>query len=413
MNKTTSEAKKHVLIAILACSSWLVLSGCGGNFLLPGLDETGQERATEHPDSVNASGERIVLSQALNARKNVSDILEFAVELPAGTVLDIPDGYDTVHYDYRKTDGTLERSSTGFIQPVHIVTIPQDYADQFPTSRIEQLNKTRGGLHVSASVVGSSEGANEGDFSALKAASPGSDFLISYEASGKPKFSYLSKVKARFGPKLNKGVNPASQSSAEKKKWSKIYEELVRVSDRTKNVPRSLLMISRSDAIDLSIAYEEEGVVPKAGAWTIAVEATAARHGFPNVPCAEFMSQIVREAYKRAGYKHTDDFNEADGNPLIWKKTAAVRGLSQALYDAGWIPWDSGVYRPMTGAVLMHRDGQSPGHTFMSAGDDGRFIIDNGAPHGRDLRKTNARTIQLMFLDGVFFLPPGVNPKRW
>jgi hypothetical protein len=49
----------------------------------------------------------------------------------------------------------------------------------------------------------------------------------------------------------------------------------------------------------------------------------------------------------------------------------------------------------------------------MSAGDDGRTIIDNGSPQGRDLRKTIAKTMNSMFQSGLFFLPPGVNPKAW
>ena len=60
------------------------------------------------------------------------------------------------------------------------------------------------------------------------------------------------------------------------------------------------------------------------------------------------------------------------------------------LAGAGWIPWDMADYRPPIGAIMMHGAGTTPGHTYISAGDDGRLIVDNGAPQGRDLRATKA-----------------------
>jgi hypothetical protein len=172
-------------------------------------------------------------------------------------------------------------------------------------------------------------------------------------------------------------------------------------------------MIERAEAMKWSVEYEKSGAISPFGAWMIAVEATAVRHGFPNVPCAEFQSEMLKQAYKRAGYNLTDDFNEAKGNPIIWSKTAAVFELSKALNEAGWIPWDASKFRPPTGAFLMHGAGKTPGHTYIAGGDDGRIIVDNGAPQGRDLRKTTDKTIELMFMTGVFFLPPGINPQAW
>jgi hypothetical protein len=67
----------------------------------------------------------------------------------------------------------------------------------------------------------------------------------------------------------------------------------------------------------------------------------------------------------------------------------------------------------MKGAVLMNGSGVSPGHTYISANDDGTIIVDNGAPQGRDLKKTSASIIGMMFQTGVFFLPPGINPSLW
>lgn len=121
----------------------------------------------------------------------------------------------------------------------------------------------------------------------------------------------------------------------------------------------------------------------------------------------------MRQAYQRAGYRVTEDFSKAKGNELLWSNSAAVVNFSMALYKAGWIPWDSTIYRPIVGSFLMNGSGLTPGHTYISAGDDGMIIVDNGAPQGRDLRKTTEKTISIMFQTGVFFLPPGINPPMW
>ena len=142
----------------------------------------------------------------------------------------------------------------------------------------------------------------------------------------------------------------------------------------------------------------------------MAVKSTAVRHGFPNVPCAEFMSEMIRQSYKRAGYDFKEDFNNELGNYLIWNQTAAVVNLANALHKGGWIPWELSKYAPPAGAIMMHEQATSPGHTYMVAGDNGRFIVDNGSPAGRDLRKTSKKIIELMFKGGVFFLPPGIIP---
>ena len=61
----------------------------------------------------------------------------------------------------------------------------------------------------------------------------------------------------------------------------------------------------------------------------------------------------------------------------------------------------------------MNGAGNTPGHTYLAAGDDGQIIMDNGSPHGRDLRKTTQKIIELMYQTGVFFLPPGIQPDPW
>lgn len=421
----SSFAPRLVACVLLVFTS----AACGNGFMVGSFDESGDETATEITDppvtklpdgpidepSRDPRGQptrKLILNQAMNARMNRSKILEFAAELPPATVVEVPLDYQSVHLDYRKSDGTLERSSTGFITPIYIVSVPAPHNKDFPASRIRALNETPGGLHLSGSIVGSLEGVT-GSFAVVKGGSVGSGFLKHYTDSGKPKFSYTTKVTQRFAGKLNKGVHPERMSRSDRDKYQRVYAELVRAADRTKETPKAFLLIDRDKATKLSVDFERSGTVPQNGAWTIAVQATAERHGFPNVPCAEFMSEMIREAYQRAGYRVTDDFSPSRSNQLIWSRTAAVVNLSKALFDAGWIPWDSTKYKPLKGAVMMHGSGLSPGHTFMAAGDDGRIIIDNGAPQGRDLRKTSDSTIKTMFQNGVFFLPPGINPQPW
>ena len=252
-----------------------------------------------------------------------------------------------------------------------------------------------------------------GSYPPIQASSPASGFESLYENSGQPKFNFIKSVSKRFGGRLNKGVSPSSLTPTEREKWQKIFAEIVKVADRNALTPKSLLEIDASLAMQWSIALETTGAISDTGAWTIAVKSTAVRHGFPNTPCAEFMSEVVRESYKRAGYSVTDDFSDGRGNELIWSNSAAVVKFSQNLYTAGWIPWESHKYRPPTGAIMLNGAGETPGHTYMAAGDDGRLIIDNSAPGGKDLREVSGKTIAMEYEAGVFFLPPGVNPELW
>lgn len=340
-------------------------------------------------------------------------VLEVRVEVPAGTQIAIPTDYQVSQGNYRTSDGAVAWSSTGFISDVTVVKVPEKLAAQLPPDQIDQINQTPGGLYVFASILGSIEGI-AGDFLAVLAADPGAGFLKYYEASGKPKFTFSDKIRKRWGAHVNRAIDSASQAPAERTKWQRIYMALKEAADRAHDTPKSFLMIDLDLAKKQAAAYEKNGVVSVNGAWTIAVQVTAPAHGFANTPCAEFMSEMVREAYARAGYNVADDFNTAKGNRLIWSDgTAAVVNFSNALDKAGWVPWDSTEYRPITGAVLMNEQGQTPGHTYMAAGDDGRIIMDNGAPQGRDLRKTTDKTIDIMFKTGVFFLPPGIIPPRW
>ncbi|MDG0817286.1 hypothetical protein [Bdellovibrio svalbardensis] len=422
-------ATKITQYFLMTCMS-LAVAACGPGNSLSAIDESGNESASvvtpnpqtpssQLPDTGNTGAseapvysQKMVLNQAMTVRFEAAGVLENKAEIPAGAEIEVPNDYSTKNLDYRDSNGSLVRSSTGFIYPIKVVSVPSQFQAQFPPTKIDQLNKVSGGLFIFASVVGNIQGVS-GNFAVLTAASPGAGFLKNYSASGKPKFSYTKSATKRFSARINKGVSVQSLSAADSQKWQKIYAELKKTVDRTVATPKSYLMIDSAIAKKWSLDYEKTGVIATNGAWSIAVTQTAVRHGFSNVPCAEFQSEILREAYQRAGYRVSDDFNSANGNQLIWSNTAAVVNFSNALYKAGWIPWDSTVYKPMTGAILMNGSGVSPGHTYIAASNDGLFIVDNGAPQGRDLRKTSQSIIEMMYQTGVFFLPPGINPPVW
>jgi hypothetical protein len=406
--------KKFLLGAFL-----IFATACSGSDSILGPDESGSESATpvtvspeEGDKDTTSPFQRLLLNQAMLIRYEKNGVLEAKVELPTGTQIEIPREYEIRHLDFRNTNGSIERSSTGFVFGVKVVSVASEFQSQFPRAKINQLNATTGGLYIFASIVGNLAGT-EGNFAVLEAAATAEGFLKQYSPVGKPRFRYTNSVIKRFGSRLNRGVDMEVFSASEKAKWQSIYAELRRAENRKVATSKSYLMMEKSTAAQASVRFEKTGAITPWGAWSIAVQSTAPRHGFANVPCAEFQSEILRQAYQRAGYRVSEDFNNAKGNPLIWHNTAAVVNFSMALYKAGWVPWDSTVYKPMTGAFLMNGSGNSPGHTYIAAGDDGMIIVDNGAPQGRDLRKTSERTLGMMYQTGVFFLPPGVNPQAW
>lgn len=234
------------------------------------------------------------------------------------------------------------------------------------------------------------------------------------DKEGRPRRDYSERLKKRFGERLNQPLTKDKVSAGMLTKSQKIMRELQRAVDRTNGIKESPLMfMDTAAAVESSKKFESTGDITKAGAWTIATQGTAKRHGFANVPCAEFMSEVIRQAYARAGYSLDEDFNSKNGNPLIWKETASVTGLSKALFKAGWIPYSAYQFRAPVGAIMFHTLGLSPSHTYAAAGIDGLLIVDNGAPKGRDLRNTKAKTLNLMFNTGFFMLPPGITPYRW
>lgn len=405
----------------LAAFAVLALAGCGAEFETQ-FDDARDIASVPADDNgqldngggttVSPATKSVTLKEDMNIRTLKNNILEFVVELPAGTVLRYYDETSAQNYDYRETNGNVQRSSTGFLYPMHIVSIPASAKARIPDSKVAEINSAAGGVYISASISGEIL-RSEQTFPVIAGGTPGVGFTKYYELSGKPKFGYVSGVKKRFGDRVNKAIPMSSLSTAAQTKWTKIYNELKRAGDRKTASPRELMIIESATAKSLSIKFENEGFVNPIGAWSVAVEGTATRHGFANVPCAETMSEVIRQAYKRAGYSHTEDFNASKGNKLYWTSTAAVVELSRSLNVAGWVPWDYTMYRAPAGAIMMHTTGISPGHTYMSGGDDGRIIVDNGSPKGRDLRVTSQSIIAMMYQTGVFFLPPGIQPQPW
>jgi hypothetical protein len=253
----------------------------------------------------------------------------------------------------------------------------------------------------------------EEDFPALNVGVAQRDYLSSFEENGRPKFFFTSYFQTRFPTRLNLEIDPATQSATERLKWQSIMRELAIASDRTVVTDNAYLFIPFVEADAASRAYEDRNEVVPFGAWTIAVKSTAPRHGFGNVPCAEFVSEIIKQAYKRAGFDVFEDFNEKAKTRLSWDTTSAVVNLTNTLYKVGWIPWELVSFRPPTGAIMAHFKATTPGHVYMAAGHDGRLIVDNGSPGGRQLYRTTDKVIKMMYYGGVFFLPPGIIPSRW
>ncbi|MEA9358441.1 hypothetical protein SHI21_19550 [Bacteriovorax sp. PP10] len=354
--------------------------------------------------------QKIILENKENIRYLKNNILEIAAELPKGTLIQFLKDNQNVFYDYRDSKGVVQRSSTGFFSGVTIISVTPENVNSFPESRIKKLNATIDGLFITKSLQ---EANNQEFFQALIPGALNADYLSIFTESGKAKYSYTNYFTKRFGNRLNHILTDDEISSRDRVKWSAVYEELKRAASREDKTPTDYLFTTVDLANKHTTLFEQTGETQPKGAWTMAVKSTAVRHGFPNVPCAEFMSEMIRQAYMRSGYDFTEDFNNSKDNYLIWNKTAAVVNLANSLHKAEWIPWELSKFSPPTGAIMMHEQATSPGHTYMIAGDNGRFVVDNGSPAGRDLRKTAKKTIEIMFKGGVFFLPPGITPRAW
>ncbi len=405
---------KYAKLSVVAVLMSNLLFSCAPMESIPAIEETthSEDGLSQIPLDQDIVSKNVQLQGDMNIRKLRNNILELVSELPMGTRIKIDDNYQVFHNDYRNTSGGLSRSSTGFVSPVKIIEVPPAYRGTFTEQYISQLNRTPGGLFISASAVAANEGA-AGNFAVIKASTPGTGFLKSYNSNGRPKFNYTTSIKKRFSARLNLPVSPLNQSAQEKAKWTAIYNELKRAAERTEAAPKSLLYMDKAAAKVAVNKFETLGIFSKVGAWTMATQVTAVKHGFANVPCAEFQSELLRQAYARAGANLLNDFSRTKGNQLVWSSTASVTGFSNALYKAGWVPWTADKYKPMTGAFMFHSAGLSPGHTYISGGHNGQIVVDNGAPQGRDLRKTSESSINIQYKTGFFFLPPGINPQAW
>ncbi len=343
-----------------------------------------------------------VLKNKMTAYEAKKGVLEPVQVLPPKTIVELLPGYKILSLPYRDESDTIKRAATGFITPIRLVQVP----DLSETRRYE-LNQTEGGLYLSASLLPTVEGT----FAPLKTSvSIVPDYLELFEESGKPKFAFEDGLKRRFGSALNQAAAPDAKAKA---KSLKIMNEIVRAVSRETAAPKDLMFMNPTLAQFHSQEYESSGLIATKGAWTIAVANTAVRHGFAKTPCAEFASEVIRQAYQRAGYDLTEDFNRQKENPLIWRTTASVAGLSRALLKAGWTVWSTKEYRPPVGAVMLHGIGQTPGHVFFAAGLDGRWIVDNESPQGRDLRHMSLSGLKLAYKAGAFMLPPGITPQPW
>lgn len=398
--------------AVLSFLFAFALVGCAPASTAIGSDTPDQDIQSD-PTREPSASRPVELNDGFVVRTLKGGVLEKSETLSRGTVILLPEDDATVNYPFRNDQGKEEFSSTGFLKVVKIHSVPAADQDRLPRQRLDALVNQPGELYISAIAGQNSE--NDADvFPALKPKDPSADYLGGFESNGKPKFNYTKGLVKRFGDRLNRAIPSGNIPSADRVKWQRIMTELERVGDRLTSTPKHLLKIDTAEGKRRSIDFETSGKVSIEGAWTIAVEGTATRHGFANVPCAEFMSEVLREAYARAGYSHTEDFNDRKKNRLDYKNgAAAVKNLSAYMDLAGWVPWEASKYVPPAGAIMMHETGLTPGHAYMSGGDRGRFIIDNGMPQGRDLRGTSKKILEIMYRHGVFFLPPGINPQAW
>lgn len=408
--------KNHVLTAVFFVSLASCAPSQQPDASIEPIDHS-QQQPQNPPTHTNMprppNGKLVMLDSDLYVRTLKNGVLEKVDLFPEGMEITVPMNGATVNPPYRDEQGNSAFSSTGFLPVLSIDSIPDGDEARFGDARIKELFALPGGLYISA-VVGQGGSSAESTFPEVIPGAPGADYQKFYNVNGQPKFNFTAALKKKFGDHMNKARPMSSLPAAEQTKYARIMQELQKVGDRQVATARHWLMMDINEGKRLSEEFEKTGKVPLEGAWTVAVQGTAVRNGFANVPCAEFQSEILREAYARAGYSHFDDFNDKKKNRLDFKNgAAAVINFGKFLDAAGWIPWDGAIYIPPTGAFVLNGTGNSPGHAYMSGGDRGRIIVDNGMPQGRDLRVTSAKIIDMMYINGVFFLPPGFIPQKW
>lgn len=352
--------------------------------------------------------------------------LKHVRSVPVGTTIAFVPPLRTSLYEFEDD----RRETSGFYSGLSIVGV------ELPSSCLREEGWVASMLDVDA-------GPYTGIMPPLEQEEQGDErFREYYHESGRPRSSrlrpFIDKVAKRFSLSWNKRIeferindHPESAlahlSVSELRKWRAIYRELAAFADRTREFDLKYLYIgSYNRAEDFEQAREwstfgekNYGLSAMFGAWDVAVIGTAQRLGFGATPCAEFASEVIRQAYKRAGYDFTKDFKPGLHTQLVvtFDKNTWGRGLGERLAKAGWIPWDPTRIMPMTGAIAMHGEATTPGHTYIIGGADGRIIVDNAHPLGLDLRGTSKRHktnfIPRQYLHSVFWLPPGILPQAW
>ncbi len=387
---------------------WMVIAAVAGLFLI---------------SPVNLSAASLI---DVTLKKNrplycelASGVLRKVKTLSAGTVVSLPEGGLPILMDF-ETGG---RDTSGFYSQVKEsgTTLPS-YCKSAP------------GFYISA-LVPIHSGSEEIAPLALDATS-NSTYQAVYSETGQVRKSDdtiawgIGRNKKRFKAIWNKHYASGELSYEDLARGQAVLAELAIFADRTTPTESNLVYLQvgdseDSEAIARSLSLQtmnDYGFSPAYGAWDIAIYGTATRLGFAHAPCAEFVSEVVRQAYARAGYSHADDFKESIREQLIftpWQNNIfgpqSVRGLADRLAAAGWIPWDPSVYRPPVGSIAMALDAWTPGHTYLIGRNGGQFIVDNGNPRGLDLRQSPLalRKFRDMYGHGVFFLPPGITPTKW
>lgn len=337
----------------------------------------------------------------------------------SGTLVNVPEGSIPVLMDF-ETGG---RDTSGFYSGVVV------NSESLPSAC-----KSAKGFYLTALIplYGSDE-----EIAALPLdATPNATYQALFKSTGQIKSSDdtiawgIGRNKKRFKSIWNKSYAAGDLAYEDVERGRAVLEELARFSDRTTPTESNLVYLQvgpgeDSEAIARTLSLQtmnDYGFSPAYGAWDVAIYGTATRLGFAHAPCAEFVSEVLRQAYVRAGYSHSDDFKETIAKQLIftpWQNNIfgpqSVRGLADRLTLAGWIPWDPSLYRAPVGAIGMALDAWTPGHTYLIGRSGGGFIVDNGNPRGLDLKETNlsVRKFRDMYGHGVFFLPPGITPARW
>lgn len=158
---------------------------------VPAIVETGDESAHVVVDEREAEGDpsfaatTYELEQDTNLWYEVKDVLHLRIEVPAGARISIPKNHEFSIMKYRTANGKIENSTTGFISPVRIVSVPKDRENDFPVSKIKTWNETPGGLFVTAAIIGRVGGV-KGEFAPIEGAQPGTGFRRHFDVSGRP-----------------------------------------------------------------------------------------------------------------------------------------------------------------------------------------------------------------------------------